>query len=305
MAIESTVITGDHATGYSADAPCLAASTRGTAGRWNADGNPATADASDAAYPATAAYDGNYSTITRMAAGATRWYVLTLPSSTVDCISVHVHDAGLAGGATYAEMTAYLSDSEATPTDLEITGITSARARFDGNPQRLFVPRLQISGDTGDTARRFTGAVYLKLKFVADAGTCRPQLSECHAGRARQMQRRYLYPDNERALVGNNRLHTATSGLVTRYQVHGGLIRLDERFALTSSTEADEMASWFEDTSHGLHKTIWCPRPKSAPDTYALINMDTDALNLPRQHVGQWDFRLQGLEDGGFPRSSE
>lgn len=292
MAIAHSVITGDHATGYSADAPCLYASRRGAAGRWNTDGNPATADASDTDYPAVSAWDGDFAVVTRPnAQAAIWWYVLTLDTSVVDAIMYHPVEWGFAGGGGEIDTTVYLSDGT---TDHQAVG----GGYSEVSPLRWFAPQLRISGDGGDTQRRFTGVVYMKLKFQADAGTCRPQLTELSAGRARQLMRRPQYREHDRARTSGIREHIARSGRVTGVVDYAGAKVLNETIRLGSSDQADVIDSWWADTGYGARKSVWCPRPKSAHTTWWLMNHPGKAYDPPRVSHGTWEARLRGVEDG-------
>ena len=299
MALPSALLTGDDVTNHAADYPAIMGTTRLSSGRWNADGNPATADASDASYPATGAYDGHCGTMTRMdAAAQVRWYVADRGANPdpLDALFLHCIEQGYAS----ATLTVYVSDGS---TDEEITSISSDHFQ---SSKRLFVTEMQMSGDSGDEQRQWTTARYIKLKFDAGAGhTCRPQLTEVIAGEQRQLGRLPLHPysgiDEDTAMDASTTLAGAES-TTTHYAGAHAMSGVQYRFENT--TQRDLVRSMWADCGRGARPWIWCPNPDTAPDTAYLMRWTESSprkLRLRRiDGPNIWEWTINAVEQGGY-----
>ena len=287
MTIGHTLITGDDAAYHALDKPALFAVRRQSVARWNDTGAPAAADETDPAYPISAAYDGHFGTQTRpLGAQEIWWYVGTLDTTTVDAILLHIYDAD------EAAVTVYLSDGA---TDHPITSIASD---YFATAKRLFCPKLWIASDSEDDQRRFTGVLYIKIRFVKSASTCTPAVTEVAAGRQRQLRRMPLEPYDDAARRSGLGEYESKSGIVTK---QGNFLG---KFALSAdwSTEESQMGAlfrdWWSDTKYGLLPFIWCPAPKSAPNSATLMVSGSD-FNLPRVKANIREISVRAIEQGG------
>ena len=296
MAVGSSLKTGAEHDNHVANQPTLLGQRYLTDGRWNQDGDPTTADDSDTAYPASAAYDGNCGTMTRPASAQTIWYYIGwLPVTTLDAIFIHVLSGE--GGDGTPRFSAQLLDAAFNALEIELCG----SEWFICN-KRLFVPDIKISGDSGNDQREFTAAVYVRLKFdcTVSGGDGRPQISEIITGNQRQLSRGPLYPYdvlNRNAMI---QAHSSASGIITSITHFENKLDLRADFSLDGTAQRNQITSFWADIGGGARPFIWCPQPQSAQNTAWLMTSRKKLLELPRIEYAIWNWSLDTIEQGGY-----
>jgi hypothetical protein len=293
MAIASALITGDDNNNHINNYPTLFGMVPFSSAEWTTDGAGG-ADITDSDYPAVASFDNHMANNTRPTPTAqVRWFEGTLNTSfsSVDCLFLHVPAQGHAS----TTITVYLSDGS---TDVEITNVDTD---YFQTGVRMFMPLLQISGDTGTDQRRFTGVTLVKVKFDAGGGnTGIPQVAECAVGLQSQMYAPPMYPDGDNDDAGNISVFSSQTGVQTSYSFVHGMKRLTNGLFFPDSDASQQLLDWRQYTGYGRWPFVYCPNPSSAPNTaWVMRQDDPGSFEFPLLGPNHREYILNATEQGG------
>jgi len=295
MALDSAIIT-ENAAYYLADYPQFVACNKFTsASKFDADGAVGGDDDTDTAYPIQAISDGHNGSYSRPDAAAQVHWLLCVfeAAATVDCLFIAIQSTGHAT----CEVTAYVTDGSTTE---QISNFDTDY--FDSN-KRVYMPKLQASGDTGTQQRQWTGVTRLVLKFDAGAGhTCRPLITEVIAGQQCQMPSPPLYPYGDSDKLSQVERGESKSGIISLYKDWSGKQSLASKWLLADPAKIKALAVA---TDYFTRPVLWVPNPYTIPGNAYIMVPEAHDLKLPRPEVNKYEWEFNAVEQGGSLVSAE
>lgn len=307
MAYAAADITAAEITGSAADAPLLVGtsvveSAKSNAGfelRWNADGNFATADATETANPVTRSYDRHWHADTRPnSSGTERW--LLFKSGTA--INFNEFDAAVIMGHNLGANTATLSLQVSDDPDVGTNGTEIATwtpsAPTGNNESRLVSVDLDDAANSNPQA--FTAVQYIGVKITA-AGGFVPQIGEVWLGKRRQMYKRPRMGYNPDASASRTVTATSLTGVKTRYTKSRSGQVLSAQFVTDTAVAASVVTDLWADTNQGTKPFVWIEEPTTAPATARIMLLDSPVLpggTYLSGRVRTWDLGM--TETGPF-----
>jgi hypothetical protein len=278
VAWTSAALAAEETADFDADLPILIGTNPGdnlVDARWNATGSLVDADASATGYPATCGMDRKGNHLTKpVSAGTTRYWMADLGTAAPDFDIAILFSPNLGAiGSGTAELS--IADDSAFSSNLQVIGT------FDPTPDTQTGRQvLTTLKHTGSVPLRYSGARYVRLKFVFGASQT-PQFGELWLGRRRQLSTNFLLEGyDDEAEDSERHEFTADDGNTTLYSIGARRRVIPAAFHLgkSHSAESATVRSWWSECGGGTKPCVVMQQPNSAPRTTTGIYIPPKSL---------------------------